>query len=439
VSSDGGRAEPLTTLGAGEVTHRWPHVLPGGAAVLYTASKATGDYEDADIVVRSIGSGETRIVHHGGYHASYLPTGHLIYVSQGKLFAAPFDLQRFELGRQASPVLSDFATTPGTGAVQLTFSRDGSFVYAPGTSDTGSSSIFWMRRDASTQPLRAAPATYRGGVRFSPDGGRLALSIVNQQSDIWVYDWGRDVLSRLTSHPSLDLDPVWTPDGRRITFRSARNGVDNIYWQRADEAGEPQRLTESKIPQFPLAWHPSGKFLAFREYGRETGSDVWLLPLEGDEASGWKPGKAVAFLAGPFNETDVAFSPDGRWVAYESDESGERQVYVRPFSGPGGRVQISTAGGSIPRWSSSGKELFFASDDQEIMVVTYTAQSDTFHADKPVLWAKGQFTTFDVHPDGQRVAIVRASESQSPTKAGRLAFIFNFFEEIKRVVPLPDR
>jgi protein kinase-like protein/WD40 repeat protein len=150
VSSDGGRAEPLTTLGAGEVTHRWPHVLPGGAAVLYTASKATGDYEDADIVVRSIGSGETRIVHHGGYHASYLPTGHLIYVSRGKLFAAPFDLQRFELGRQASPVLSDFATTPGTGAVQLTFSRDGSSRFSgPKGSSRPSKSILTVSESPS--------------------------------------------------------------------------------------------------------------------------------------------------------------------------------------------------------------------------------------------------------------------------------------------------
>jgi serine/threonine-protein kinase len=439
VSSDGGTAEPLTKLAAGEVTHRWPHVLPGGAAVLYTASKATGDYEDADIVVRSIGSGDTRIVHHGGYRASYLPTGHLIYVSQGKLFAAPFDLERFELRGQASPVLSDFASTPGTGAVQLSFSRDGSFVYVPGTSDASSSSIYWMHRDGSTQPLRAAPTVYRNGLRFSPDGGRLALSIVNQQSDIWVYDWGRDGMARLTSHPSIDIDPVWTPDGRRITFRSARDGIDNIYWQRVDSDDQPQRLTQSKISQFPMSWHPSGRVLAFREIGGETGSDIWMLPMQGDEASGWKPGKPTVFLSSKFEELDAAFSPDGRWLAYQSDESGEAQVYVRSFPGPGGRVQVSTAGGSMPQWSRNGKELFFASDNQAIMIASYRVQGDMFHADKPVVWAKGQFTSYDVHPDGQRIAIVRASESRSPTTSGKLVFVFNFFEEINRVVSLTDR
>jgi serine/threonine-protein kinase len=438
VSSDGGTPEPLTKLDAGEVTHRWPQVLPGGR-VLYTSSKATGNYEDADIVVRSIGSGETRIVHHGGYHASYLPTGHLIYVSQGELFAAPFDLERLALTSQASPVLSDFTRQPGTGAVQLAFSQDGSLVYVPRTSETDTSSILWMRRDGSTQPLRAALAAYRESIRFSPGGERLAMSIMNQQQDIWVYEWSRDGMSRLTSHPSIDLDPLWTPDGRRITFRSARDGVDNIYWQRADGDDEVQRLTESKIVQFPESWHPSGRFLAFREIGRETGSDIWLLPMEGDEASGWKPGKPMVFLSSRFEEFDAAFSPDGRWLAYQSDESGESQVYVRSFPGPGGRVQVSTAGGSMPRWSRNGKELFFASADQAIMIASYTVQGDMFHADKPVVWAKGQFTSYDVHPDGQRIAIVRASESRSPAISGKLVFIFNFFEEINRLVSLPDR
>jgi Tol biopolymer transport system component len=355
------------------------------------------------------------------------------------LFAAPFDLERLALTSQASPVLSDFTRQPGTGAVQLAFSQDGSLVYVPRTSETDTSSILWMRRDGSTQPLRAALAAYRESIRFSPGGERLAMSIMNQQQDIWVYEWSRDGMSRLTSHPSIDLDPLWTPDGRRITFRSARDGVDNIYWQRADGDDEVQRLTESKIVQFPESWHPSGRFLAFREIGRETGSDIWMLPMEGDEASGWKPGKPMVFLSSRFEEFDAAFSPDGRWLAYQSDESGESQVYVRSFPGPGGRVQVSTAGGSMPRWSRNGKELFFASADQAIMIASYTVQGDMFHADKPVVWAKGQFTSYDVHPDGQRIAIVRASESRSPAISGKLVFIFNFFEEINRLVSLPDR
>jgi Tol biopolymer transport system component len=279
---------------------------------------------------------------------------------------------------------------------------------------------------------------YRSDIRFSPGGERLAMSIVNQQSDIWVYEWGRDGLSPLTSHPSLDVDPVWTTDGRRITFRSARDGVDNLYWQRADGDGGVQRLTESKIVQFPQSWHPNGKLLAFREIGRETGSDIWMLPVDGDEISGWKPGKPTVFLDGRFDETGANFSPDGKWLAYQSDESGENQVYVRPFPGKSGRVQVSTAGGSSPRWSQNGKELFFLSGDEEIMVATYTTQGDTFRADKPQLWVKGPFTSFDLHPDG-RVAVVKATKSQSPTRSDRLAFVFNFFDEIRRVAPVSER
>jgi Tol biopolymer transport system component len=440
VPSDGGTAQPLTTLDAGEVTHRWPQILPGGHALIYTASMATGSYESANIVVRSVADDRTRIVHRGGYHGQYLSTGHLTYVSQGTLFAAPFDLERLETTAAGTPVLSEFATNPGTATVQLTFSQNGTFVYMPGTNSIESlASIFWLRRDGSTQPLRSALASYRNALRFSPDGERLAVAIVNQQSDIWVYESNRDFLSRLTAHQSLDVDPVWTPDGRRIAFRSARNGVDNLYWQRSDDTGEPQRLTESKFPQFPLSWHPSGKLLAFREYGRETGSDIWVLPMEGDEVSGWKPGKPTVFLAGPFDETDASFSPDGQWLAYQSDESGQNEVYVRPFPGPGGRVQVSTAGGSMPRWSRKRKELFYASANQEIMMATYTVQGATFGADKPSLWAKGPFTSFDLHPDGERIAIVRTQESQSPARPGRLVFVFNFFEEVRRLASAVER
>jgi hypothetical protein len=205
VPSDGGTAEPLTKLDAGEVTHRWPQILPGGNAVIYTSSLATGSYEDANI-------------------------------SQGRLFAAPFDLERLETTAAGTPVLSEFATNPGTAIVRVTFSTNGSLAYMPGTNSADSlASIAWLRRDGSTQPLRSTAATYRGAPRFSPDGERLAIAIMHQQSGIWVYESGRDFLSRLTSHQSLDVDPVWTPDGRRIAFRSARDGVDNLYWQRSDD------------------------------------------------------------------------------------------------------------------------------------------------------------------------------------------------------------
>ncbi len=259
------------------------------------------------------------------------------------------------------------------------------------------------------------------------------------QQDIWVYEWRRDVLSRLTSHPLLDADPVWTPDGQRIAFRSTRDAVDSIYWQRADGTGNAQRLSETKLGHWPSSWHPSGKFLAFRETGRDTAQDIWVLPMERNEVSGWKPGQPKPLVTGRANEADAAFSPDGRWLAYQSDESGMNEVYVSPFPGPGSRWQVSTAGGLSPQWSRNGRELFFRTDDGKVMVATYSTQRDVFRADKPRVWFEGPALGFDVHPDGQRIAVMKPPESASSSKAGKFVLIVNFSEELRRLFQSANR
>jgi serine/threonine-protein kinase len=437
VSSDGGVPAPLTMLGAGEVTHRWPQLLPGGRAVLYTANAATGNYEQANIVVQSLGGGPAKVVHRGGYYARYLSTGHLAYISQGKLFAAPFDLAALNLTTQPLPVIAGVMSNPVTGGAQFTFSNDGSFAYAPSADGAANPSIYWLDPNGRTEPLRATAAEYRN-LRFSPDGERLALAIAAQQLDIWVYEWRRDVLSRLTSHPSLDADPVWTPDGKRIAFRSTRDGTDNIYWQHSDGSGEPQRLSETKIGQWPMSWHPGGRLLAFTEIGRESGRDVWILPIDGDETAGWKPGKPTMLVAGPSNEDEPAFSPDGRWLAFQSDESGRNEVYVRAFQGSGARTPVSTGGGLTPRWSHRGQKLFYRTADGKIMVATFSVAGDSFRTDKPSVWSEGPVSAFDVHPDGQRLAVLKAPDSQRSSTSGPLVFIFNFAQELRRVAP-PSR
>lgn len=172
--------------------------------------------------------------------------------------------------------------------------------------------------------------------------------------------------------------------------------------------------------------------LAFREIGRDTGQDIWILPFDGDEASGWKPGKPTLLLGGPSNESDVAFSPDGRWITFQSDESGRNEVYVRPFPGPGARTQVSASGGLSPRWSPKGQKLFYRTDDGKIMIATYSAAGDSFRADKPSVWSEGPVVAFDVHPDGQRLAVLKTAASQ-PQASGRFVLILNFFEELRRV------
>jgi Tol biopolymer transport system component len=178
---------------------------------------------------------------------------------------------------------------------------------------------------------------------FSPDGRRLAIDVFDKGNDVWVYDWMRDTASRLTFDASDDTKPVWTPDGERIAFRSLRDKAGNLYWQRADGTGEAQRLTESKYPQFPASWHPSGKFLAFYEQHPQNQFDLLILPVDGNEASGWKPGKPEVFLSTPLGEQEPMFSPDGKWIAYYSNETGRNEVYVRPFPGGVGKWQISNA------------------------------------------------------------------------------------------------
>jgi Tol biopolymer transport system component len=301
-----------------------------------------------------------------------------------------------------------------------------------------------MDRNGKTQPLR--PTANLDSIQFSPDGSRLAMDLVEQNYDIWIYEWARDRMTRLTFDPLQERNPIWTPDGRRITYRSLRDAkyADSLYWQPADGTGEAQRLLDGANTQIPMSWHPSGKFLAFRENRPKTFWDIMILPMEGDEASGWKPGKPSVFLDGPFNESSAAFSPHGKWLAYATDESGDNEVFVRPFPGPGGRWQISTNGGEFPTWSRNGKELFYKTPDQRIWVATYTADSSSFNAEKPRPWSEGTFTdrglrvrNFDLHADGQRFAVLKTPESRTQAKLDHAVVIINFSEELRRLAQAP--
>ena len=445
VSSTGGTPQPLTTLDkqAGEVTQRWPQVLPGGKAVLFTSNAHLGDFEDANIVVYSIASGQRKTVQRGGFYARYLPSGHIVYMHEGTQFAVPFDLKGLEVTGQPSPILEDVVIAPTNGGAQFSFSETGNLVYVAGSGGGHNDSIYWMDHEGKFTPLRETPGDYRNPA-FSPDGKRLALQIFDgKRSDIWVYEWERDTLTRLTFGGESNTNPVWTPDGQRIVYSSKeKSEVSNLWWIRADGAGDAQRLTKSENSQNANSWQPNGKVLAFGQANPDTNLDIMTLPVEGDEKSGWKPGEPKPFVNSAFSERDAAFSPDGRWLAYTSNESGTYEVYVRAFPGPGGKWQISTVGGYFPKWSRNSKELFYRTEDSKIMVVTYTASGDSFRADKPQLWSPGQFTdrgvgvyNFDLHPDGKRFAVLKAPVTEQDSAVNEVSFIFNFFDEISRKVP----
>jgi serine/threonine-protein kinase len=443
VSSAGGKPQPLTTLNqqAGEVTHRWPQVLPGSKDVIFTDHTSGSQFDDANIAVYSAVSGKVKTLLHGGAYARYLPSGHLVYMHNSTLFAVPFDSKRLEVTGQPAPVVEGVASNPGNGGAQISFSDSGAFVYIAGSPVSEDVSIYWMDAAGKFTPLRETPGNYYHPA-ISPDGKRLAMEITSKnRTDIWVYEWERDTLTRLTFKGDSNRNSVWTPDGRRIVYRSAEKGsADNLWWIRADGGGDAQRLTESKIVQIPWSWSPDGKTLAFHQLDPTTNWDIMTMSVEGSEKTGWKPGEPKSFVNASAVEVYPAFSPDGRWIAYFSNESGPGEVYVRPFPGPGGKWQISTGGGALPEWSRNGKELFYRTFDSKIMVVNYTTSGDSFHADKPRLWSPGQFTgretalNYALHPDGKRFAVFKAPNATETAPIKNVSFIFNFFDELRRKV-----
>ncbi len=446
VAAAGGTPQPVTQLDTarGEVTHRWPQVLPGGKAILYTAHTSGGNFDDSHVMIHVLRTGEQKTLHQGGFHARYLPSGHVVYAHQGTLFALPFDLDRLEASGPPAPFQERVITNSGNAGAQFAFSNTGTFLYVPGEDAAAGVLLQWMDREGKFTPLRAAAGDYYNP-QFSPDGKRLAMEVTkNGQSDIWIYDWERDTMTRFTFEPRDDWTPVWSPDGKRIAFASDRGGTNAIYWQSADGTGEVQRLLESKNPVSPQSFSPDGKTLAYIENDPKTQWDIGLLPLEGDEKLGWKPGKARAFLNGSYTEAYPAISPDGRWLAYMSLESARPEVFVRPLAGAGGKWQVSNAGGVMPKWSKNGKELFFrAVGESRILVATYRATGQSFEADKPELWSEGEFSgrgvsrNFDLAPDGKRFVVLKSPESEAgdSNRIDKFVMILNAFEELRRRFP----
>jgi serine/threonine-protein kinase len=443
VPAAGGNPEPLFRLAEGETTQRWPQVLPGGKAILYSSAASLTGWEDANLVIQPLAGGPGKIVVRAAYYGRYLPSGHLVYVHQGTMFAAPFDLERLEVLGPPVPVVEDVAASPAvTGGAQFAFSGDGTLIYVPGRTISQDIPISWIDRSGRISPLRAMPSNWSNPV-FSPDGTRLAVDIFDgKQTDVWIYDWSRDTLSRLTFDQTDDQRPAWTSDGQRIVFSSKRgDGTHfNLYWQRADGTGDVTRLTDSTNNQYAGSWHPAGKVLAFLE---DDGADsnIMLLPMEGDEATGWKPGTPTAFLKTPLRESTPTFSPDGRWIAYLSNENGRNDLFVRPFPGPGGKWQISTTAVDDPMWSRSSRELFFAVAGLQLMVAAYSVDGDSFRADKPKLVSETRFITrprepsrdIAVHPDGQRFAVAAMPETEIAERFDKVVFVFNFLDELRRI------
>jgi serine/threonine-protein kinase len=430
VSDSGGVPQPLTRLEKGELAHRWPEFLPGGKALLFAASTSAINWTYAQVAVHSVGSGERRNLLQTGMQPAYAPSGHLVYAQGGNLMAVPFDPQRLVVTGAAVPVVDGVRQSTSTGHAQYSFSGTGSLVYVPGGVQSSQSKLVWVSRNGLEQPFAASARAYQFP-RLSPDGRRVAVNIVEQESQVWLYDLSRETLTRLTLEGNLNNRPVWTPDGKRIAFVSTKGGPQNLYWQMADGSGALERLTISEYTQTPNSWSPDGQLLAFNEINPTTGPEIWVLRLSDR--------KAQPFLQTPFKEGAPRFSPDGRWLAYVSNESGRNEIYVQPYPGPGGKWQISTEGGTEPVWNPKGRELFYRSGNKMMAVDIATQRG--FAAGKPRMLFEGPylptpatFPNYDVSPDGQRFLMLKASEQEqaAPTQ---INVVLNWFEELKRRVP----
>ena len=441
IPAAGGPPEPLTTLDRerGEVTHRWPQILPGGKAMLFTAhSKPMGGFDEATIEALDLRSGHRKTLLRGGTHARYLPSGHLVFARRNTLFAAPFDLDRLEMRGSPTAVLDGVSNISATGNATFDFSQNGTLIY-DGLEGSQLAGVIanWVDASGHLQPLVTKPGAYTRP-RLSPDGQRLAMRVGDEHGqDIWVYDIERDTRIRLTDGSSTPDAPIWTPDGRFVVFEEVQTG--GMFWSRADGGIKPLRLTRSKNPQQPYSFSPDGKRLAFMEAG-SGGFDLWTVPVRNDGAT-LEAGIPEPLLQTRFDERHPAFSPDGRWLAYSSDETGAFEVYVRAFPDRGEKRRVSNSGGVSPVWSRAEHELFYHTEDQRIMVASYTVTGESFRSDKPRQWSEVRpaapsgptAANFDVAPDGKRLALLMSPGG--PLQPHHVIFLENFFDELRRRVP----
>jgi len=427
VSANGGDPEIVTNPDSarGELGHWYPQVLPGGKALLFVVRKS--GWSDTHIAALSLETGQWHTLTEGGTIPHYLSTGHLVYAQSGALLAGRFDLERLKVTGSPKRILEGIITRSGA---EFTLSKDGSLVYIPGMGGWPKSTLFWVDRQGEAKALPLSSLTY-SMPRLSPNGRLLAIEIVSQQMgnrDIWVCNLARNSTTRLTYNPVNVVHPVWTPDGKRITFASgSRLRAPQLAWKLADGSGAQEQFCERDYAQFPTSYSPDGWNMLFTDESPATRLDIWMLPM--DDKSNPQP-----VVKTQFNETAAVFSPDGQWIAYQSDESRRYEVYVRPFRGPESKQQISSEGGTEPLWGPDGRELFYRNGDK-MMVVTISTHPQ-FNATKPKLLFKGWYSAnriaanYDITPDGQRFIMIKG-EQTAPTQ---IRIVLNWIEEVKRLI-----
>jgi len=440
VSAGGGTPEVLTRPDPAqdEADHIWPEILPGGHVVLFTVTSKTGGIDKAQVVARDLRTGTQKTLVRGGSHAHYVGSGHLVYVAAGTLRAIAFDVNRLETRGTAVPLAARIVTT-SDGRADYSVATDGTLVYIDSLGNVAANkrTLVWVDRTGKEESIAAPPRAYQHP-RLSPDGKRVALWINDQEDDIWIWDFAHPRLARLTFDPGIDRFPVWTRDGGRIVFTSSRAGALNLWWQASDGTGVAERLTTTTNGQFPTGITPDGNDVLFNEMTPTMGSDLLRVALTGAH-------HVTPLLQTKFDEFNAVVSPDGRWLAYDSNSSGDStEIYVRPFPGVGGgQSPVSTAGGTRPLWARNGKELFYVGTDGALWRVPVEASGQTWSAGLPTKLFDARYfsgggtvgRTYDVSPDGQRFLMIKAPATDVAAAPSFIVIVQHWDEELKRLVP----
>lgn len=437
IPAAGGQPEEAATIdfARGERAHRYPCVVPGANAVLFTVSTADAEtFNDARIVVLDTRTGRRKTLVEGGTHPRYSPSGHLVYARDGNLLAVRFDSSRLAISGQPFTVLEGVLMSVNSGAANFDISASGDLVYIPGAADKGERTLVWVDRSGKAEPLPLPARSYLHP-RISPDSRQFAIEIEGPNHDFYVYDFARAVLTKMTTDGESHW-PIWSPDGSQLAYRSGHMARFRMWQMPADRSRSAEQLAGTGVSQNAESWSPDGHAIAYTAMTAEAGSHIMVTSLE-DHAS-----QSFADIKAPAGSPK--FSPDGRWLAYCSNESGKPQVYVQAFPGPGAKVQVSNDGGTDPVWKRTGGELYFRNGDS--MMAVSVATAPIFTAGRPQMLWEGHYShgmsascgpagatssNYDVTADGRRFLMIN---DEAPDKANsrQMVVVLGWADELKR-------
>ncbi len=435
VSAGGGDPVTLTTpdRSKGEEGHLLPTALPGGRAVLFTIG--TTDPRNAQIAILDLQSGTQTVLLRGGRDARYLPSGHLVYLTDRVMSAVRFDLASRTVNGEPVRVLDGLSATP-TSALNAAITDSGTLVFVPTGVAGAARRLYWVDRRGADAAV-GMPARPIESLRLSPDGTQVAVSIRDGDNDIWLWNLARQTLTRQTFDPDIDLAPVWTPDGRRLLFASTRTGAFNIYSHDVNDPHGDVRLLASPNTQLPNSVTPDGSGLIAHDVRLKTKSDLIRVPLTSPAG-----GAPVDLVNGPFDEWNGELSPDGRFLAYQSTESDAIEVFVRPYADANGpHWQVSSGGGVEPVWSRDGRELIYLDASRRLTSVKVGTSGSTFTFGTPTtisttpIASGGIWRSYDIAPDGQRFLVMKQEAGTSLAVAPGFVVVQNWLEELRALVP----